>query len=32
MTLIDLEELFNCQEEEKNVITDIFWTFRSRSF
>lgn len=32
MTLIDLEELFNCPEEEKNVIADIFWTLLSRSF
>lgn len=32
MTLIDLEELFSCPEEEKDAIADIFWTLLSRSF
>lgn len=32
MTLTDLEELFNCPEEEKDAIADIFWTLFSRSF
>ena len=32
MTLFDLEELFNCPEDEKDVIADIFWTLLSRSF